>query len=360
MMIPFKNIFKRQIKTKLLSATDPSDSGVFTAAEILKREGLVAIPTETVYGLAANALSALAVAKIFKAKGRPQDNPLIVHISSLKMLYPLVLEVPEGAKPLMERFWPGPLTLIFRSSGLIPKEISAGLKTIAIRMPAHPIARAVIEVSGLPLAAPSANLSGGPSPTTAAHCMADLNGRIDAVLDGGPCDIGVESTVLDLTGEYPVVLRPGGITVEEIRSLLPETRLSPAVSGQLPAEQAAPSPGMKYKHYAPKTRMILLEGSSPAYTDYVNRNARPGVMALCLSEDVPRLAVPFIAYGREGDPGEQARSLFEKLRELDEAGAELAYVRSPRRDGLSLAVYNRLLRACAFDTIRLEESPEAK
>lgn len=339
------------MQTLLLSANEPG--AVRTAAEILKSGGLVGMPTETVYGLAANALDGKAAARIFAAKGRPMDNPLIVHISEFDQIRRLVREVPESARRLAERFWPGPMTLVLPKSDLIPDEVSAGLDTVGIRFPSHPVARALISASGLPLAAPSANVSGRPSPTTAAHVMHDLSGRIEAVLDGGPCGVGVESTVLTLAENPPRLLRPGGVTLEQLRSVLGRVEMDNAVLNPLPAGARAASPGMKYKHYSPKANVIILDGGFPAYKNYVNRHNKKGVAALCYNGEDRELDVPTVCYGGEENGLEQAQGLFDALRKLDEMGAETVYARCPEPKGVGLAVYNRLIRAAGFEVLHL-------
>ena len=229
--------------------TEPELRQAVKAAGELLREGkLVAIPTETVYGLAANALDPQAVNAIFKAKGRPNDNPLIVHIADLSALPDVVSVVPEKARVLMERFWPGPLTIVLPRKPQIPNETTAGLDTVAVRMPSHPVAQAIIRESGLPIAAPSANLSGLPSPTTAEHCVRDLTGKVSAIVDGGPCNFGVESTVITLAGDHPRLLRPGAVTLEQLEAAIGAVEVDHAVTGQLEEGQVAASPGMKYKH----------------------------------------------------------------------------------------------------------------
>lgn len=234
------------METLLLSDSCPGD--IEKAGEILRQGGLVAIPTETVYGLAANALDGEAVKKIYQAKGRPSDNPLIVHISDVAQLSPLVKEVPEAACKLAAVFWPGPLTIILEKSSRIPDQTSGGLDTVAVRCPYHPTARAVIDAAGVPLAAPSANLSGKPSPTTFRHVQEDLTGRVDALLDGGDCTVGVESTVITLVTDVPRILRPGGVTLAQLEHVLGQVEVDPAVIHQMEQGQKASSPGMKYKH----------------------------------------------------------------------------------------------------------------
>lgn len=340
------------MQTQLLDAQEPES--IHQAARILQNGGLVGIPTETVYGLAANALNGPAVAGIFAAKGRPMDNPLIVHISQFDQIYGLVREVPSAAKRLAERFWPGPLTIILPKGDCIPDEVSAGLDTVAIRFPSHPVARAVIDAAGVPLAAPSANLSGHPSPTTAVHVMDDMDGRIEAVLDGGPCAVGVESTVVTLATEPPRLLRPGGVTLEQLCEVLGKVEMDQAVLNPLPEGEHASSPGMKYKHYSPKANVVILEGSLEHYIDYVNTHAKSGVAALCYNGENKALSVPAICYGGEQDCNEQARELFDALRELDDVlHAQTVYARCPEPKGVGLAVYNRLIRAAGFEVIFL-------
>ncbi len=340
------------MQTKLLNAKDKE--AIQTAARFLKDGGLVGMPTETVYGLAANALNGAAVARIFAAKGRPMDNPLIVHISEFDQLYPLVKQVPEAAKKLAEKFWPGPLTIILPKADIIPDEVSAGLDTVAVRFPSHPVARALISAAGLPLAAPSANLSGRPSPTTAQHVMNDLSGKIEAVLDGGACGVGVESTVISLAVNPPCLLRPGGITLEQLRGVLGEVNMDSAVLNPLKEGVRASSPGMKYKHYSPKANVVILDGSFSAYKSYVNRHNTQGTAALCYSGEDAELTVPAVCYGGEQDCSEQARELFDALRKLDEMNAKTVYARCPEPKGVGLAVYNRLIRAAGFEVLHLE------
>ena len=327
------------------------------AAAILKDGGVVGIPTETVYGLAADALNGEAVAKIFQAKGRPMDNPLIVRVAAFDDIerFRLVREIPDSAKLLAKAFWPGPLTMIMKRTDVIPSEVSAGLDTVAIRFPSHPVAQAVIRAADTPLAAPSANLSGSPSPTTARHVLNDMDGRIDAVLDGGASAVGVESTVITLATEVPCVLRPGGITVEELREVLGEVEVDDAVLHRLAEGAVAASPGMKYKHYAPKANVLLIKGSDEAYIDYVNAHAADDVCALCCDEDLLLLRTKTVSLGRRNDYLTHARHLFDCLRRIDENKTiRTVYSRLPSTEGVGLAVYNRLIRAAGFEVIDLE------
>ena len=340
------------METLLFDAKNPGATDA--VAEILKRGGLAAIPTETVYGLAANAFDGEACANIFKAKGRPGDNPLIVHICDMEMLSDVVSEVPEGARLLAEKFWPGPLTIIMKKSGKIPMVTSANLPTVAVRFPAHPVAREIIKKTGLPLAAPSANLSGSPSPTTFQHCVNDLMGRVDAIIDGGPCSVGVESTIISLAGKKPVLLRPGYVTLEQLRETIGEVELSKAVLEKLDEGEKVLSPGMKYKHYAPKAAVSLVKGSSEKYVNFVNEHAGEGVYALCFDEEAPVLKTKTVTYGSEFSDAEQAEHIFEALRELDSLGAKRGFAHSPKITGVGLAVYNRLVRAAGFDVIELD------
>ena len=327
---------------------------VAEAVRLLRAGETVALPTETVYGLAADAGSGRAVKKIFEAKGRPQDNPLIVHIADLQDLPALVRQVPPGAEKLAAAFWPGPLTIILEKTERVSAVTSAGLDTVGVRMPDHPVIREVIRASGLPLAAPSANLSGLPSPTTARATFRDLEGRVPLVIDGGACGVGVESTVITLAGPQPVLLRPGYITREQLAEVLgQEVQLSPAVLEKLREGEAAASPGMKYKHYSPRAEVILLDGPFAAYKAYVEAVEGEGIYAMCYEEEVPLLRVPCLPCGRAGDPVSQAQALFEVLRRADDQGARVVYAHRPPQDGIFLALYNRLIRAAAYRVVKI-------
>lgn len=329
-----------------------------TASAILSKGGLVAMPTETVYGLAADALNGDAVRRIFEAKGRPMDNPLIVHVaefSDIDRLH-LVAEIPEKARKLAEAFWPGPLTIIMKKGDVIPDEVSAGLDTVAIRIPSHPDAHRLLSVSGLALAAPSANTSGKPSPTTAKHVSDDMDGKIEAILDGGACSVGVESTVITVVTDVPRILRPGLITCEQLESVIGEVAVDHAVLNKLENNEKAASPGMKYKHYAPRARVILVRGSDEKYITFVNRiYARDkSVAAMCYDEDKPRLSAPCITIGARDDEEAQAQALFDALRAVDEInGVKTVYAHCPSAEGVGMALYNRLIRAAAFEVIDL-------
>ncbi|MBQ6830769.1 MAG: threonylcarbamoyl-AMP synthase [Clostridia bacterium] len=324
------------------------------AATLLRDGQLVAIPTETVYGLAADARNGAAVASIFTAKGRPMDNPLIVHIADMSELPLLVAEIPPQALALAAAFWPGPLTMIFKKGDSVPNEVSAGLQTVAVRMPSHPVARNLIRLSGCPLAAPSANRSGSPSPTNAYRVAEDMDGRIAAIVDGGECTVGVESTVIDITGETVRLLRPGAVTVEMLQAVVGAVEVDEAVLNPLKDGATAASPGMKYKHYAPSARVILVKGSADAYATYVNAHAAANTVALCFDGEERLLTVPFLTYGPRNDAKAQAHRLFDALRRLDDEGVRVAYTACPSTDGVGLAVYNRLLRAAGFEVIILE------
>lgn len=285
----------------------PNTAGIGVAADLLASGELVAIPTETVYGLAANALNSEAVSSIYVAKGRPSDNPLIVHIADFKDWEPLVTHIPDNAKQLAEAYWPGPLTIILPASDKVPSVVTGGLTTVAVRFPAHPIAQAVILQSGCPLAAPSANRSGSPSPTNAQRVVEDMEGRIAAILDGGDCDVGVESTVIDLCHTPPRLLRPGGITPEMLEEVLGPIEIDSAVTHALEQGAIAASPGMKYKHYAPKAEITIVKGSPAAYAEYVNTHKGDHIGALCFNEDLPHLSVPAVTYGSRSDALTQAQ-----------------------------------------------------
>lgn len=332
--------------TKLLSL---NERDISLCGEILRDGGIVAIPTETVYGLAANAFDCVAVEKIFKAKGRPQDNPLIVHVCDESMLSDIACEIPENAKKLMKRFWPGPLTIILPKSEKIPTAVSAGLDTVAVRFPSHKGATDIIRAAGVPLAAPSANLSGSPSPTTFSHVKNDMFSRVNAIVDGGDCEVGVESTVISLVGK-PRLLRPGGVTAEQIQQVIGEIEIDPAVLDKLKDGEVASSPGMKYRHYSPASHVVLVEGDRESYRAFITEKSEKNVVALCFDEDLPLENA--VSYGSEKDEKTLAHNLFEKLRELDNSSL-LVYAHSPKKSGVSLAVYNRLIRAAGFEVIKL-------
>ena len=323
--------------------------GINTAAEILKNGGVVAIPTETVYGLAANAYDEKAIKAVFKAKGRPQDNPLIVHISDMEMLNEVAVDIPKTAFLCAEKFWPGPLTMVLKRSDKISDCVSAGLSTVAVRMPSEQTAHKIIEESRLPLAAPSANVSGKPSPTTYTHVINDLDGKIDAVVMGAECTVGVESTVITLAGEHPVLLRPGAVTMEQLKEILPDITVDNAVLSELTPGQKAASPGMKYKHYAPQTETFLVEGEN--FADFVNE--KQNALAVCFAEESEQIKIPKIVYGERKNPETFANKLFGVLREVDKTGVKTVFVHAPEKSGVGLAVYNRLIRAAAFKVIKL-------
>lgn len=336
----------------------PVDAGgIAKAAALLQAGELVALPTETVYGIAADARNDAAVKKIFTAKGRPQDNPLIVHIFGMDMLKGIVAEVPPRAQKLAAAFWPGPLTMVLPRGPEVCDATCAGLDTVGVRMPSHPVVQAVIQASGVAFAAPSANLSGKPSPTNAADTYADMRGRLPLILDGGESAVGVESTVVSLVGEHPVLLRPGYVTKEQMEAVLGEpVFVSPAILEKLQDGEVARSPGMKYKHYAPLAQLTLLQGSFEAYLAYLNAHKADGVWALCFDGEGAALkecGIPSIEYGTRADGAAQAHHLFAALRELDKVGAKTVYARCPQKDGVSMAVYNRLIRAAAFRVVTL-------
>ena len=316
------------------------NAAISRAAELLKNSEIVAIPTETVYGLAANALNPTAIEKIFTAKGRPHDNPLIVHVADLEMARGLGLEIPELAERLAERFWAGALTMILRRAkitgeqcsslqrGIIPLEVSCGLDTVAVRAPAHPVALELIKACGFPLAAPSANLSGSPSPTKAEHVFADLNGRVPLIIDGGECQVGLESTVvaIECRGEQcsPAIriLRPGAVTAEQLREFA-EVIIDDAVCNVGAVTNRPLSPGTAHKHYSPKAQVIAVEGSVAGFGEFVIENP-------------------------------EAQTLFAKLREFDDLGADKIFIRLPKPEGIGLALYNRIIRAAEFNVIKVE------
>lgn len=329
-----------------------SENSIDSAAEMIKHGFVVGIPTETVYGLGADALNPEAVKKIFAAKGRPADNPLIVHIYGISQAEKLAHDIPELFYKLAEKFWPGPLTMIVPKNDIVPKETSGGLDTVGIRMPFHPVMRELIKKS-CPIAAPSANRSGYPSPTTAMHVLNDMNGKISAVIDGGESRFGVESTVISFDDENTVrILRPGSITEEMLSEYADRVIVDEAILNDLASGRSAPSPGMKYKHYSPEADVKIVEGNFESFAEYANKNISDGLYCLIFDSDNKNmLKTKFMTYG--ADSVQQAHMLFSRLRELDDINAETVLVRAPHKDGVGLAVYNRLLRAAGFEVIRV-------
>lgn len=338
------------METKRLSQQD-----IQTAADLLRAGGLVGIPTETVYGLGANGLDPAAVGRIFQAKGRPQDNPLILHIPGADWLERYCRDIPAAAYELARRFWPGPLTMVLRRRDNVPDQVTAGLDTVGMRCPAHPLCRAVIQAADVPVAAPSGNTSGRPSPTTAAHMLEDMDGRIDAILDGGPCSVGVESTIVDLTCTPPRLLRPGGITLEQLRAALGEVAVDPAVTRLMGAGERPRAPGMKYRHYAPKAPVTVVQGAPAAAARYIQAHMASGDGVICFDEYAGLFAGhPLEQLGPSTDVPEQARRVFEALRWFDGTGVSHIWAQCPAAAGIGLAVANRLNKAAGFHIVRAE------
>ena len=330
------------------------------AADILRSGGLVALPTETVYGLGASALDEDAVKRIFAVKGRPQDNPLIIHVAGPEALAEWCEDVPEEAYAITERFWPGPLTLVLRCRKTgephIPDRVTAGLDTVAVRCPDHPATLAVIRLAGVPVAAPSANLSGKPSTTTALHCLHDLEGKVEAVLDGGPCRVGLESTILDLTVSPPRILRPGGVTPEQLREVLGEVELDP---GLVRPEETPKAPGMKYRHYSPAAEVTLIKCESAGeFRKYASEVPDERTAVLCWTgEEALFPGKRVLAYGRGDAPETLAANVFAALRELDTPEIRRILVRCPEEAGVGLAVVNRLKKAAGGRILLLSSLP---
>ncbi len=339
------------------------ETDIDEAAGILRQGGLVAFPTETVYGLGGNALDETAAARIYAAKGRPSDNPLIVHIADVASLKELAKNVPEEAYALADAFWPGPLTMILNKKPCVPDGTTGGLKTVAIRFPADDIALALIRRSGLCIAAPSANASGRPSPTTAQHVYDDLNGRIEYILDGGPVNIGVESTIIDLTGEKPLILRPGFITREDLEKVIGTVEYDKAVVSRVPkANIVAKAPGMKYRHYAPKGELVIVEGSRENVARYINRRVeelnagghKTGVIAT--DETAPLYkSTTVLSLGKRTEEKALTHRLFAILREFDDLGTDHMFTESFYDTVLSEAIMNRLRKAAGYKTVNADE-----
>ena len=341
------------METLLLSAAAPETPQI--AADIIKKGGLVAIPTETVYGLGANGLDEQAVIKIFEAKGRPQDNPLILHVAEPSEMEKFCHDIPKSAYLLAEKFWPGPLTMVLPARDIVPRRTTAGLDTVAVRCPDNDATRQIIRLSGVPIAAPSANISGKPSTTTAQHVFHDHNGKIDAIVDGGPCRVGVESTIVDLTDERPRLLRPGGITPEQLMEVLGDLVIDKAVTAQIDKDAVVKAPGMKYRHYAPQEPVVIVAGSREKAAQYIKRHFVPGDRVLCFQEELPLYQdCNPLAYGKESQVETLSAGLFAALRELDDASIHQVYARCPVGGGVAYAVQNRLKKAAAFHIVDAE------
>lgn len=347
------------MKTKMIRVenTDSAKDLLQEAGDIIKKGGLVAFPTETVYGLGGDALNSQSSKKIYAAKGRPSDNPLIVHIADLEHLSPIVKEVPENAKKLADAFWPGPLTMILQKSDLVPLETTGGLDTVAIRMPSHPVAKAFIEAAGGYVAAPSANLSGKPSPTTAKYVAQDMDGRIDMIIDGDGVDIGLESTIVDLTGSEPMILRPGYITEEMLEKVLGTIAVDQTILSDT-SKVAPKAPGMKYRHYAPKGELTIVEGDADKVVAYINeqtkkhrlKGEKTGVIGTSEASKLYEADSVKIAGSRE-DEEQFARQLYTFLREFDDEEVAYMYAEGYSTEGIGQAIMNRLLKAAGHRVV---------
>ena len=338
-----------------------TDKDLAQAGEYLRSGRLVAFPTETVYGLGGNAFDITASQRIYAAKGRPSDNPLIVHIADLSALTKLAVEIPDSAYLLADAFWPGPLTMILKKQDAVPKETTGGLDTVAIRMPSDPIAAAMIRQSGVYVAAPSANTSGRPSTTKASHVIEDLDGKIDMIIDGGASMIGLESTIVDLTGEVPMILRPGFITAEDLKEVLGEVKIDEALLKKSPSEPAiAKAPGMKYRHYAPKAPLTIVEGETQKVTAFINeqvaertaKGEKVGVLATEETKDAYQGSMVFCV-GTRKDAQSIAAGLFDVLRSFDGTGVTSIFSESFSDSRLGMAIMNRLIKAAGYHVISL-------
>ena len=337
--------------TKLFST---EENEITEAGKIIRNGGLVAFPTETVYGLGASAFDADAAKKIYAAKGRPSDNPLIVHICDKAQIADIAAEIPNAAQIVIDKFMPGPVTIILKKKSVVPDDVTAGLETVAIRFPAHETAQRLIAAAGVPIAAPSANLSGKPSPTKAKHVIKDMTGRIDAIIDGGGCNVGVESTIVDFTGERPVILRPGGVTYDDLKAQGIDVEIDKNILQSIAPDEVPKCPGMKYKHYAPNAEVTVVEGE---------KNAVQKKIKELLNETNGKIAGVLTMYGADYDNAvilsagntnkEYAKNLFSALREFDELGVEVVFAEFSEKDGYGLAVKNRLYKAAAQRVIHV-------
>ena len=339
---------------KTILFTEITNENIEAAAEIIRRGGLLGIPTETVYGLGADALNADACRRIYEAKGRPQDNPLIIHVPDSSWLEQYCENVPESAYRLAEAFWPGPLTMILPKKEIVPYRTTGGLDTVGVRCPKHSVTLAVIRAAGVPIAAPSGNTSGRPSPTTAADMIEDMDGKIDGIFDGGACSVGVESTIIDLTCRPPRLLRAGGLPLEEIQRVLGTVIVDPCITTLMSDKEHPRAPGMKYRHYAPKAPVTVVTGEGEKSADYIARHAPKGAGVICFSEYRALFPGRVIHdLGPEGDKSEQARRVFDALREFDATSVPEIYAQCPDDAGLGLAIGNRLKKAAGFHVVEV-------
>lgn len=351
------------MNTKLIKIEDTKqikNEELAEAAQILRDGGLVAFPTETVYGLGANALDETAAKKIYAAKGRPSDNPLIAHISCLEELKPLVAYIPEAGRKLAEAYWPGPLTMVFPKSDIVPYGTTGGLDTVAVRMPSDPVANRLIKLAGVPVAAPSANTSGRPSPTTAQHVWQDMEGKIEMILDGGPVGIGVESTIVDVSGDVPTLLRPGAITMEMLRETVGRVEIDPAIQAPPSADLRPKAPGMKYRHYAPHADLQLVEGETDRVVEAINALVRERlaeskmVGVICTDETRARYPQGEVrSVGLRAKEETIAHNLFAVLREFDDLKVDCIYSESFSKDHLGQAIMNRLTKAAGYHILKV-------
>lgn len=346
---------------EIKNASPETEEALKKAGEIIRAGGLVAFPTETVYGLGADALNAQASARIYAAKGRPSDNPLIVHVCEFSQVDEIAREVPQEARRVMERFWPGPLTIILKKKACVPDGTTGGLSTVAIRMPSHPSARAFIRESGRMIAAPSANTSGRPSPTLASHVYEDMKGKIPLILDGGPVGIGIESTIIDMSAQVPTILRPGYITRAMLEEVLPRVDVDPAVTGRtMKKDVVAKAPGMKYRHYAPKGQLTLVEGKKEKVihkiNELVNDKIKEGYLVGVIGTDetISSYSSGMVrSIGSREKPETVAANLYRILREFDDMGCDYMYSESFFEQGLGNAIMNRMLKASGYHLISL-------
>ena len=349
------------MKTEYVDLRDGKDvkEGIYKAAEIIKTGGLVAFPTETVYGLGANGLDENAVPKIYEAKGRPSDNPLILHISEFDEIKNIVKEIPDVAFVLADEFWPGPLTMVFKKSDIVPYRTTGGLESVAVRMPSNKIARELIKMAGVPVAAPSANSSGRPSPTKADHVLSDLDGKIDMVIDGGTVDIGLESTIVDVTGEVPVILRPGFITEEMLSEAIGRVKTDDAVKNLSPDKDLKPkAPGMKYRHYAPQGKMTIYKGNPEKVVKIINEETAKSEgkkTAVLATDETKRYykADIVISLGNREDCESIAHNLFDALRSFDDMGAEIIFSEGFDESRLGFAIMNRLHKSAGYNIVNV-------